>query len=901
MDKQKLLEATSRVAFGAYLHDLGKFAERARLDVGRDRLDTHVQLYCRRNESGGRIWYTHKHAAYTALAWDLIERVFPELVGEDVFPFAAWGETDVDDSIVNAAARHHKPDTFLQWIVATADRVASGFEREEFEKYNAAEDRTETGRSHYTARQLTLFEQIRLEGAQVHAREDLHYRYRLQPLSPESLFPVQAKGYETDDDEAAQREYRKLWDAFTACLQQIPRSHRASWPLWLDHFDSAWACYTQAIPAATAFNVRPEVSLYDHSRTTAALAAAIWRYHHDRGDDPDAVRDRLRDYHRPDWDEEKLLLIQGDFFGIQEFIFATGGETQRRAAKLLRGRSFYVSLLTECAALAILDRLALPPTNQVINAAGKFLIVAPNTDATRAALKEIQSELDRWFLEHAYGQSGIGIAWLPARCNDFLRAKDGGEPPFRALIRRLFDQLQTAKTRRFDLCGAHPPEAVFSDFLASFSTERGVCAVDGRSPAAEPLGDTQRFVSVLAADQIAVGSHLTHTQRVLVTDQPLSDKALKLPLFGYHIQFTGGEEQSGRFGEIARSGGLKRAWDFGLPESASAPLFNGYARRYINGYVPLFGEQNAWEAGRYDGLSADVTFEHDPREPKTLEHLARDDRWPDEDGRYQGIEALVTLKGDVDNLGSIFEKGLAQPSFAKMAALSRQMNAFFAVWLPWLCRTHYPSTYTVFAGGDDFFLIGPWRSTIKLARAMRDDFGRYVAGNPDIHFSAGLAMTKPGLPIRQMGDLAERALESAKDRRGADGRVLKDAATCFGHTVEWGDFGALLEVPERLEASRDELGLSTGYLYGLQYLAYMAEDLRRAQADPAHTPKVESALWNARFTYRTRRMLEAKRRLSEAERNHWQQRLGELLGEGIRRHGAAFKIALFTHLYHHRH
>ena len=48
-------------------------------------------------------------------------------------------------------------------------------------------------------------------------------------------------------------------------------------------------------------------------------------------------------------------------------------------------------------------------------------------------------------------------------------------------------------------------------------------------------------------------------------------------------------------------------------------------------------------------------------------------------------------------------------------------------------------------------------------------------------------------------------------------------------------------------------------------------------------------------------MLEAKRRMSEADRNHWQQRLGELLGEGIRRHGAAFKIALFTHLYHHRH
>ena len=296
-----------------------------------------------------------------------------------------------------------------------------------------------------------------------------------------------------------------------------------------------------------------------------------------------------------------------------------------------------------------------------------------------------------------------------------------------------------------------------------------------------------------------------------------------------------------------------------------------------------------------------MAFEHDPREPKTLEHLARDDRWPDPDGRYQGIEALVTLKGDVDNLGSIFEKGLEQPSFAKMAALSRQMNAFFAVWLPWRCRTKYPSTYTVFAGGDDFFLIGPWRSTIKLAREMREAFGRYVAQNPDIHFSAGLAMTKPGLPIRQMGELAERALESAKDRReprrpGHQGR------------------GDLLRAHRGLGRLRRAVA-GTGAARGFPRRARPEHRLpvraavprrhgRGPQAGairPRHTPKIESALWNARFTYRTRRMLEAKRRMSEADRNLWQQRLGELLGEGIRRHGAAFKIALFTHLYHHRH
>jgi CRISPR-associated protein Csm1 len=901
MDTSDLLDATCRVALAAYLHDLGKFAERARLDADQDRIDTHVQLYCPRHENGGRVWYSHKHAAYTAIAWDLIERAFPELVGNDVFPFAAWGQTDVDDSIVNAASRHHRPDTFLQWVVATADRVASGFEREEFERYNKAEDKTPQGRNHYTARQLTLLEQIRLEGRQRHAKGELQYRYRLAPLSPEALFPVDAKGYETADKAVAQAEYRALWDAFTDSLGLIPRSHRANWPLWLDHFDSAWACYTQAIPAATAFNVRPEVSLYDHSHTTAALAAALWRYHHDRGDDPETVRNRLCDYGRPDWDEEKLLLVQGDFFGIQEFIFATGGETQRRAAKLLRGRSFFVSLLTECAALRILDRLALPSTSQVINAAGKFLIVAPNTEATRDALRALQVELDAWFLQHTFGQAGIGIAWLPARCNDFLRGAEQEDAPFRRLISRLFQALQTAKTRRFGLCDASAPAPIFSEFLTSFDSDRGVCAIDGRSPATQRLGDTERYISALAADQIAVGAHLTHSRRVLISTEPLSQNALQVALFGYSVQFTGAEEQTGRFGEVARSGALRRAWDFGLPESATSALFSGYARRFINGYVPVFGAINAWEAARYEGLSGDSVFEPDPREPKTLEHLARDDRWPDADGRYQGSEALVTLKGDIDNLGSLFEQGLQQPSFAKMSALSRQVNAFFAIWLPWVCRSRYPSTYTVFAGGDDFFLIGPWRSTIKLAREMREDFRRYVAENSDIHFSAGLSMTKPGLPIRQMGDLAERALDHAKGREDASGRLVKDAVSCFGHTVPWDDFAALLDTASLLEESRADLGLSTGYLYGLQYLADMAEDLRHGQIDPDHQVRVDSALWNARFTYRTRRMLEAKRGMPESDREYWQRRLGELVGDGIRRHGAAFKIALFTHLYQHRH
>ena len=71
--------ATAKVAFAAYLHDLGKFAERARLEVPDETLQTHIQMYCPVKFADGKPTNipTHKHAAYTALAWDILEIMLP--------------------------------------------------------------------------------------------------------------------------------------------------------------------------------------------------------------------------------------------------------------------------------------------------------------------------------------------------------------------------------------------------------------------------------------------------------------------------------------------------------------------------------------------------------------------------------------------------------------------------------------------------------------------------------------------------------------------------------------------------------------------------------------------------------------------------------------------------------
>ncbi|MGV6989750.1 type III-A CRISPR-associated protein Cas10/Csm1 [Testudinibacter sp. P80/BLE/0925] len=377
-----LLNASARVALVALLHDLGKFAQRAKIEIPKDYLAAHFNF----NKEGQ--YHSHQHAAYTGWAIDLLERRLPDLIQDDVFPFANRSDknNDITDSMINAAAAHHKPDTFLQWVVATADRVASGFERETFEQYNQAKENGESRReqkNHYQARLFSLLEQISFTSEK---KDKNDYCYPLKPLSAKTIFPVMRQGYEPSENSVAQKEYHALWNAFLQGLEQIPHSHRQSWSLWLDHFDSLWQSYTSAIPSATAFGVKPEVSLYDHSKTTAAMATALWRWHHENGQIDGEAAKSLKN-REISWGQDKFLLIQGDFFGIQDFIFASGSETNKQAAKLLRGRSFQVSLFSELAALKVLQACELPSTSQITNAAGKFLIVAPNTEKIRSAVK----------------------------------------------------------------------------------------------------------------------------------------------------------------------------------------------------------------------------------------------------------------------------------------------------------------------------------------------------------------------------------------------------------------------------------------------------------------------------------------------------------------------------------
>jgi CRISPR-associated protein Csm1 len=876
-----LVERSSRIALASFLHDLGKLAERSGIEH-QGRLEEHKQLYCPRRRLGkgdNNFFYSHIHAAFTGIAWDFLEATghFPDLRRGSA-PFASSLDDNTTDSAINAASAHHRPDTFLQWIVATADRVASGFERDEFDtKYNNVKERD----NHYRARLLTLFEQL---GKSKVGEGELAWRYPLRPLAPENVFPTHTNDCTPQDNASAKAEYLVLWSALLDGLKRIPASHTANLPLWLDHFDSLWLCITHAIPAATAFGVKPEVALYDHSKTTAALATALWRWHNEKGTESIAALSE-------GWDEGKFLLVQGDFFGIQDFIFADGGATQKHAHKLLRGRSFQVSMMAECAALKLLEALELPPTSQITNAAGKFLIVAPNTESAQIAIANCRQSFNQWCLDHTCGEIGVGLATTPASCNDFTAGR------FRELTRRLFSELDRAKHQRFDLCFDEAP-AVFTGFLDRFDNTLGVCAINGKY-AADPDCSTRRgyALSKLADDQIRIGEELTKGARLLVAREGTNLPTLGLDYFGYRIAFVADEEASGKYGQLARELSLVRAWDFDSAQ-ADGTIWHGYARRFVNSYVPRFDTNDEALASKYGKWEDEAEFGR--RNPiKTLQHIACEDQQQEKDGGWKGEIALITLKGDIDNLGTHFQQGIEQPTFAKMASLSRQFNAFFALWLPWYCEygkdsqgvARFRNTYTVFAGGDDFFLIGPWDSTLKLAGVLREKFAEYVA-NPSITFSAGLVMTHPKTPIRHLARAAEDALDAAKGHSG------KNAVTAWERVVGWGDWLTLMgprsTALEALMARAGSHGadFSTGLSYALLQLADRAESLRP-----------EDAIWRSQLHYRLARFFRDRIKGDSGDRDRRHGLLNDAIveiGGALETYKGAYRLPLSVLLYRQR-
>ncbi len=775
------------VALGAFLHDIGKLGQRA---IGEDAL----WAWVRNNEptllptdsKSGR--HTHRHVLFT-------EQFFAEAI--EVRKLGALAGIDLHHAR-EAAVYHHKPvdERPWTWLVAEADRLASGMERKERDV--AHEAGLERGPGAFrTTPLLAIQSRIRLAEGGAATRPAW---YPPRPLSAEALVPV--PGDPPSGAEMAEG-YRKLWEAFGEGFRALGRAKTA------DHLHQGLISLSEqllwSVPSSTLDE--PDVSLHDHALAVAAIAACLHGWHEADGTlaDPGAIRDPSR---------PKFRLLEGDLSGIQDTLFRLQRQQVKGVNRILRGRSFRLQAIAEAAALLLRREFRLPPYVVLLRAGGRFTMLLPDLPDVEARVRELQAGFDRWLVDACSGELALVLTLSDPLCGEDLMRGAWPQTWRRFLARR-----EEAKLRA--LAGVMQEPRIEVDFPAD-----GTCAACGVRPRVTASGHCASCEAELELGRKLPGARAVFWKggegpgalfgRIRVEPKDTLPGALEAnELAGFAIGFGDGEAR----------------------EPTALP------RRLLANHLPTWRAEE-WDDRRFEA-AVETVDEIDRLETGnlvTLHHLARVDL-EEVDRRLLGRPMLAVLKADVDDLGQIFGRGLGKPedrSLGRTVALSRLMDAFFSGWLPWRLATdeRFRWIYTVYAGGDDLLLIGPWRTMLEFAVELREAFGRFAASNPDLHLSAGIEFVDPDEPLN-------RSLRRINKRLGRAKKEGKDRVSVIvEEPVAWSALGEALKLADRLSALVREKGIPAGFLHRLLQFADLEA---RARSD--ETRDLSVAMWNARFQY----------------------------------------------------
>jgi len=827
-------------ATAAFLHDVGKLEQRAAPDVAGlpDRSRGLQETILPWNAH--RAHHTHWHAMFTDafFEWAMDEH--------------AWPPRSIDlHRTRQLAIYHHRPDDHRfpwTWLVAEADRLSSGHDRKPKDAEQEAGLAHGGFRSYRRTPLVSIVTRLTLGGnAPAHP-------LAVAALEPETLFPA------TDLDTARMPDgYESCRDGFRASYADLAGTHEQNVELFHAGLISASERWMWAIPSSTI--EQPDVGLHDHALSTAAIASCLHAYHAAHGSLADSAAIKNREV-------PKFRLLEGDLSGIQASLFRLARQQVRGGARILRARSFLMGAMLEAAALLLRRRLGLPPYVVLQAAGGKFLMLVPDLAEVEDIVADERAVIERWLLNRYSGDLALNLSLGPAFAGEGFARERWPET-----LRALRAESEQVKQRPLSTVMSDP---VLADADYEAAAE-GACPACGVRPGKSEYPDgSGKNRCVSCHQEQAIGRDLPHLQTIL-----------------WRERAEGSEEPRRLFDRLDvivkkepphPGGSFVSAWQPRSTAHSWPP-----ATRFVANHVPTF-EADEWEDPRYEPVVAAMKHESDIDSlkmggAKTFHHLACEDR-EQIDGKWRGRPMLAVLKADVDRLGQLFTRGLVSDrTVGRSVALSRLVDAFFTGWLTDHVRRHAPNVYTVYAGGDDLLLIGPWLTTIRLAADLRGAFRRFAGDNPDVTLSAGIELSDPKEPVVRSVARAEERLDAAK----RDGRDRVSLVLGEDRSITWSDFDWALAEADALDREIRDEALSTAFLYRLLWFAD-----RKARADHGDH---DAADWTAKYRYHLAR-LASERRLYGEERAAFEQRFHELIG--IAGDPRPSRIPITLALYRHR-
>ncbi len=745
------------IYLAALLHDIGKFWQRAS-----DRDET--LSASTRNIAGdlqpsydGRL--SHKHVLWTSEFFEKFQNILPQVCHHE------GGAVQIG----HLSARHHRQSlSDLERVIAFADKLSSGHDREQSPEEQAEIERRDFSRFK-KVRLQNIFDQLFRSIRETH--------HSLAPLSlDKSVFASQKEA----QDEQAAEEYKKLWEQFEEEVHHLPTG---SFSALATSLLSLLRKYTWCIPSSTID--QPDVSLYDHLKTTAALAVCLFDSLEEHPPLPSHI-DGLKME-----EAERFSLIGGDFSGIQNFIYQI---TSKAAAKTLKGRSFYLQLIQDMVIEKIKMIYAVEDAHVLFASGGRFYLLVPNLQERWNRVVSTIDKVNKEMLERFDGMLYLAVGKVDFAAPALFKG-------YQTLVDRVQASIEKEKSHRF---ARHLGSDIdfFEPGELKGLTADDVCKVTGvdlypdeelippekRNRATGNVWKEEGSISKVAEDQIRLGMKLRNA-RWLVRYKRSAKKEEFEPLEGgISYRFFNREE-------------LRPEWIEGADRITAINDVDGFLKpaRHTDpfGYeFQFYGA--AWTPTDEEGSVLE------------FEDIACDER----------VNALGLIRMDVDNLGIAFREGFVQEgenrniaSISRVTTLSSRIEWFFSGYLNHLLTTRFQPggsqlviqpdgnssegydyrrhLYPVYAGGDDLFLVTRWDLAPMLAGQIYQDFREFTNHNPKMTISCGIAVIQPRTPVHKGANEAGYA-ESRSKSLAPVGK--KNAITFLNYTCDWDDFALICEL-----------------------------------------------------------------------------------------------------------
>ncbi len=495
--------------------------------------------------------------------------------------------------------------------------------------------------------------------------------------------------------------------------------------------------------------------------------------------------------------QNDMLLISGDFYGIQKFIFDR--LSTKNASKVLRAKSAFIQIFTEYIARYICSELNVKEDTILSITAGKFEILIPKQDIN---LEDIQDKIDNYFIKNFYGLSGIMLSFVECNYDDF-----NNPSRYKKLRKKIIDSIEDKKFQKFNLFKQDAFDILEYDTNIDNQTLCPICNIRKSQKEKENCNICDSFIN-LGKELVKNSEELVFASTLGISFVDNFDPKIKL-------------------------------------------------NNKIKSYVFYIDES---------GIRTPADFK-----------LLADSSCKNLD---TGVKSLAVLKADVDNMGKFLEKSDVTNSFENFDSFSKTMDNFFSIYVPKMMREKYPNTYTVFAGGDDLFLLGAWDEILNLSREIEKEFKAFV-NSDDLSISFGIAIAKPTTPISYLADYTEHLLEEAKGiDEDKEVEHPKDAISLFGETVKWKEY---LNVYKKLdEAFKGYENIATTTLYRLLDFCNMSKRVKDGD--------IRATIWKSKLNYLFYRNMNI-----EKDKN-----LMEKLNQNIEEYPKATKMFLVEFIYKRR-